>query len=457
MGINDEIERAFRIITELNKNAPFKTKDEQESIISRVKTDFENSKYDFKNMISMTLTQNEKKRFIKQYKDIFSSENILCQCIKQILDRNFKIKYPNRNKITHNLFNILPAVVQMTDFTIVKFDFKDFFNSISSIYVYKKYICENLLNREEKDLVSKFVHMTKYTYAGLCTSNVIAEIIAYHFDKFLLRFFSEFGLIFYERYIDDCILILNEHMDEEEIKQKLNTIRLKVFHDDGICSIKCRTRFNNKKFQYISHRSDLAKKRSFDFLGYEFWLKIGSKKKISIEYGITKSKIEKYRKKIRKIISSYKDKKSIGYKDFELLRHRIKAFSSREVYVTKRFHFTIWHEKGFISTYRELRYLLEQKRIEKNTSDFLKYAFFKEFKAAKVKIPYYLTKEKGYNLFENMKLNKTILLVKGIGYDRRGLVKLCKQIGISEIDAKGKKQDYDSLVKDYLFKVCVGY
>ena len=66
-------------------------------------------------------------------------------------------------------------------------------------------------------------------------------------------------------------------------------------------------------------------------------------------------------------------------------------------------------------------------------------------------------KPNGYNLFENMKRNKTILLVDNIGYDYSSLKNLCKQIDISDTDACGKKRGYGTLVRDYLIKVKVGY
>lgn len=69
----------------------------------------------------------------------------------------------------------------MSDFTIVKFDFKDYFNSVSSIYVFEKYLKYNILDRHEIDLIKAFAYSTKYAYAGLCTSNAIAEIIAGYF------------------------------------------------------------------------------------------------------------------------------------------------------------------------------------------------------------------------------------------------------------------------------------
>jgi hypothetical protein len=63
----------------------------------------------------------------------------------------------------------------------------------------------------------------------------------------------------------------------------------------------------------------------------------------------------------------------------------------------------------------------------------------------------------GYNLFDNMKRNKTLLLVKHIGYDYQALVKLCDSIGINGTDSKGVKRGYGTLVRDYLIKTKVGY
>lgn len=132
-----EIERAVRKISADNWNNDPKTPDEQAEIIAAVKTSLKNSNYDFSAVKAMKIKQNEKERLVKQYTEPYSAENILCQCIKQILDKVFKIKYANRGKISKELFSIIPATIQMADFTIVKFDFKDYFNSVSTIYVFE--------------------------------------------------------------------------------------------------------------------------------------------------------------------------------------------------------------------------------------------------------------------------------------------------------------------------------
>lgn len=461
MSIEKEIERAVKRTIAFDKDTPPKSVAEQEKVISDIKEALNNSTFNFENFKSLILNQSGKKRLVKQYDSLYSPENILCQSIKQILDRAFKIKYPNRNKTTRTLFGVLSAAIQMSDFTIVKFDFKDYFNSVSSIYVFEKYLKYNILDRHEIDLIKAFVYSTKYAYAGLCTSNAIAEIIAGYFDEAVKQMFFSNGIIYYERYIDDSILILNEHMEETEVKEKLKTVLLNIFHDETIKAPKCHTKFNKKKFKYISRRKILKGDCSVDFLGYEFWLSANGKAKIEIKYGITSDKRKKYEDRINKLISSYTDASSPDYNKMELLRHRIAAFSSREVYMTKHFRSNIWRVKGFISNYGELRYFLDTGLIETNTEQYLKNMIDDAFDRAKIDKPYFLMGGAqlncGYNLYGNMKANKTILLVDRIGYDYKSLTALCKQVGINSTDANGKRRGYGTLVRDYLIKIRVGY
>lgn len=173
-----EIKKALKRIMQQDTNKQDLRSIDIENLVLKTKEAIKEKNLNFHNLSSFTLTQNSKKRYIKKYSDVYSPENILCIVVKNILDRTFKIKYPNRNKITHSLFNIIPATIQMSDFTIVKFDFKDYFNSVSSIYVYEKYIKDKILDREYLDIIELFVYSTRITYMGLCCSNAIVEIIS---------------------------------------------------------------------------------------------------------------------------------------------------------------------------------------------------------------------------------------------------------------------------------------
>lgn len=193
-----------------------------------------------------------------------------------------------------------------------------------------------------------------------------------------------------------------------------------------------------------------------DYLGYEFSFSKATNDTVEIVYGITIAKQQKYRKRLDKIIFLYTDRSSPDYDNLELLRHRLLAFSSRVVYINKHFNKDVWKVKGFISNYGELRYLLDTPSVSTGTKQFLLNMIRDAFLKNGVSLPYFM-KPKGYNLFENMKRNKTILLVDNIGYDYSSLKNLCKQIDISDTDACGKKRGYGTLVRDYLIKVKVGY
>ena len=162
MRIMNEIQRAVKY---LNANAPVSAKidDEQiEAYTVQTIADLNSGNYNFSTYNSMVLKQGAKKRQVKLYK-LFSTENILCQYVKQILDRIFKIKYPNQNKAVHTLFDFFKASKQMSEFTIIKCDYKDYFNSVSSAYVFEKYIKGQMTNRAETELISTFASQTKYS------------------------------------------------------------------------------------------------------------------------------------------------------------------------------------------------------------------------------------------------------------------------------------------------------
>lgn len=95
------------------------------------------------------------------------------------------------------------ATKNMNDFVIVRADFKSFFDSVKSEYVYEKYILPSIIKREDKQLLEKYVENFKYCYAGLCLSNGMTEIVCKDFDIVLKARLSEYGVFFYERYVDD--------------------------------------------------------------------------------------------------------------------------------------------------------------------------------------------------------------------------------------------------------------
>lgn len=455
-NFNMEIYKEFQRIIEYQNSIKLKRdrKSEEEliNIVESVKQSYLNKSYDFSRYLNITLNQDGKKRKIKLFNE-FSCEEVLCIYLKRLLDRRFHVRYPNRNKFIHSLFDTLNAVKDMNDYTIIKFDFEDFFNSVSSVYVYQKFIEDASLERYQKDLIHDFVNKTKYTYAGFNTSNILCEIAATYFDEQLKLNLSNLGLIFYRRYIDDGILIFNRYISYNDCIQIINNTIISVFYDSRVsCTTACKTKLNETKTRYISKREleEIQTTKEFDFLGYLFQLSFNNKK-TQFKYGITQKKIEKYSRKIDEIIKEYNEDSN---EDIELLRHQIKAFTSRTVYRITKYKTDIWKTKGFISNYCELRYYLD--KLMPNTDKFLKNAIKDSFSRNSITIPYFIKgneSESIYNLYNNLKYNRTLLFVELIGIKMCTLQKMCGQVRvISHVN-----KSYDSLAREYLIKVKVGH
>ncbi len=460
MQIKKKIEYAVR--SELAKDKDLSRSEvEILDLISDLFKKYINHEYDFSKFTKIKINSNSSKRLVARYVDPLSIEHILSVVIKKILNNRFRLSTTNRNISVHNLFSILDAVKEMSDFTIIKFDFADYFNSISALYAFKKFIEPNIKERWQLDLVNDYLTSTKRTYAGLCTSNLIAEILAQEFDKLVKETFVARGLIFYTRYVDDSILIFNEHLDKDKVEEELEKVLQKIFHDKTILAPVCTTKSNKNKFNYISKRTSFASNQNqikiFAYLGYEFHLsRLSHSKKnhIEIKYGITKEKRNKYKDRVDSLVL-YFSKSQKTPQDLELLRHRILAFSSRTVYDGKKFNSRIWKVKGFVSNYGELRQIFENNMLEADTKHFLENVIADSIKAHV--LPHFLKyAPKKYSLYHGIEKNKTLLLVEGIGYDYNSLVRLCNKIGIKET-FKGQQKSYRQLVREYLIKTKIGF
>lgn len=190
MEINKELKHIAEYQNSILPRHQKRTEEAVEIIANDAIESLKNGTFDFKSFLHLDLNQNGKHRQVIMYKP-FSPEELLCIFLKRVLDRKFHISYPNRNEYIRTLFDTAAAIKDMSDYTIFKFDFSDFFNSVSSEYVYHKYIQSASLERYQDKLMANFVNATKYTFAGLNTSNIRSfnwwlfilrsEIIASHY------------------------------------------------------------------------------------------------------------------------------------------------------------------------------------------------------------------------------------------------------------------------------------
>lgn len=400
----------------------------------------ENETFDFSIAVKEVFTQNRKRRVIYHYPKL-SVENFICHYLKKHLDKVFKIKYASRSKIINLLFNTISALKNMNDFVIIRADFKSFFDSVLSRFVYEKYVLSSLLPREDKDILEKYIGEYKYCYAGLCLSNGMTEIVCRDFDKKLKAKLTSYGVIFYERYVDDMLIMLNSYVSQNEIMNVINETISETF---GTCPVKLNT--SPGKFSYISRRG-LSASQGFNFLGYEFFIN-ESNGKISFQYGITQKKRKRYSNIIERAFAQY----AVNH-DEELLRQRIKIFSSRVVIARQLMETSFdWLTKGVIANYNELRNYTDY--LHGDTKYFLENLYYGLLRKYHLKRPYFIPKncnEKSmYNLLDNMMRNRTLLFEKNIGIPQEVLVNWILKIDAS-YSSQGK--NYYRIVIDYLEKI----
>jgi len=355
------------------------------------------------------------------------------------LNNEFNISYPNRDKIMELSFNLIDSLPRLDDYTIYKFDFKDFFDSVDIKSVYAKYIEHSNLYSYEKELILKIAKKYKNCIQGLPTSNALIEIISRDFDERVKAAFSENGLVFYKRYVDDCILIFNHKVKREILDKVID---------------KCRELTYGKKVflspTKTSYQTKLDGDQTFEYLGYSFTRKYWDKvKKIEpfyyFEFGIADQKIEKYKKQLDDMFGAYE----LDAKERILLR-RIQYYDSRIVFYnydgSKYVNKSTWDVRGIINSYKMLRrYVIlddrniEEKkagginnpyRIQKKTYIFLKY-YVKEKRDFLTVVPDYL-KGKGcydHNLWTGFLNNRSIVFQPNIGWSNALLSERLAEIG----------------------------
>lgn len=419
------------------------TEDEIDDWCEECRYAIQTETYDFSSFSREVYSQSGKKRVIYSFPKL-SVENMLSHYLKQQLDRAFHIKYASRSKIINLLFNTLVATKNMNDFVIVRADFKSFFDSVKSEYVYEKYILPSIIKREDKQLLEKYVENFKYCYAGLCLSNGMTEIVCKDFDIVLKARLSEYGVFFYERYVDDMLIMFNNYISENRIKNIIRETIIEVF---GSCPVRLSS--SPGKFSYISRRN-LVSSQNFNFLGYDFFiLKTVNGRRdeiIDFEYGIAEKKRTKYSNMIERAFINYK----LTGND-EVFRQQLKIFSSRVVIARQILGSNFdWLTKGVIANYNELQNVCHYLNVD--TKTFLSDLFYQLLRKYDIKRPYFLPKrtsneESIYNLYSNMKRNRSLLFEESIGVPKEVVLEWIHKID-PFYSAYGK--DYYRIVVEYL-------
>lgn len=298
----------------------------------------------------------EKRRCVANYESAFSDGYAMQRILAVKLKKLFRVRYPNRALMMHEFFEATKSLEKLHDFTIIRFDFKSYFYSIRLTDAWERFLkisCGKLPS-DDCSLVESYCRQIGIAYPGLEMSNVVAEILGAEFDLKIKAFFGDYGIIFYGRFVDDGVLILHKGLPEHVIRSTMNKCLRDTFSPKGwpgTCTTKYHS-FNKPGSKYSSANLSQIQNGpfSFDYLGYCFRFDkpvSGNSETCKVSYGISQAKINKFRNLLTKRLERAKT-----YNEIKLL---IKLKCARIVYLAKDFGLMKWHEKGFASTYKELR------------------------------------------------------------------------------------------------------
>lgn len=256
------------------------------------------------------------KTIVKKNRIVYSPtirDRIVLDILKNTLISKYKIKFQNRNKICSNIKRTLENGFK---FTVIKLDIQGFYDSIPHNLLYNKLKSSSLLSDSEYLLVKKALSQSPSgVLQGLPISNCLAEIYLEEFDSEIKSIDSR--LCYFDRYVDDIILIFNGFLlDSEitsiklEINAKLNKLKL--------------TSNPIKSLSLLLHNE-----KSFNYLGYTFKLinpSINAKARNipnEILIGISPDKLTKIKNKITSYFYQYNNNNN-----FNLLYQRLMYVTS---------------------------------------------------------------------------------------------------------------------------------
>jgi hypothetical protein len=379
-----------------------------------------------------------KDREVIDKSNISRDELIVLDYYKILINNYYKINYPNRSYIMTELVNIVPFLHLYNRYVIYKFDFKNFFYNIS-LKKSLKFLKEGInLKPNEYKFLKKYTEQINECVPGIGLHNSLVEVCGKHFDNEMKESFKDKGLIFYARYVDDCILILDEKLSEEEIE---NTVLKLITKSFGV-----NLKLNDEKTQYFTSE---CVNFEIDYLGYAF--QKGQSLTKPFKIGISKKKIKKYTDKINKIIQEYRDQD-----DIELLDYKLDVFFKRIVYYGDRKNDGNyrWQVRGISDSYKELKRFMNREKAFDNITNDTEKLFSKTievcFNKNRVGIPPKIQNQLKHNKFVASFLNnRAILLHSKIGLTHKDLKKKLEII----YDGNVENCNYSELARKLLHRI----
>lgn len=346
---------------------------------------------------------NVKNRVVINKSCISTEEQVVLDYYKYLINSYSHITFPNRSYIMTELMSILPYLHFYKSYTIYKFDFEGFFYNIDPRESYK-HLCKSVTLRQvEKSFLNNYTNTIKEYLPGIGLHNSLVEISGQNFDFEVKKMFRKMGFIYYARYVDDCILILDEKISEAQVESIILKLMKKCFGSNLTLNSSKTDFYNSEDSNYC-----------IDYLGYVF--QKGQSPRNQFKFGIAKKKLDKYNDKINSFILEYKQTNDVELLSFklELLFKRIVFFGDKKS--DKKYR---WQVRGISDSYKELKRFMNKNDLNKITNDTQKLfnksitvCFYKNKVNIPPKIKNQIVNDKFIASFVN---NKALLLHRKIG------------------------------------------
>lgn len=343
------------------------------------------------------------------------ADKVIHKKINNELRSKYNITLTDRDTIIRSLISILTqgnyneSIIPDIDFTIIRSDIKNFYPSINKHKLFQKISQSNILKKESLDILKPMFFNKRMVGVplGFSFSSSLSEIYLEEFDE---QIDYKFNPVFYFRYVDDIILIIN--VDENKNRTFYNKTLKEIAKNNDL-------NINWEKSSVVNWMKQVNE--PFNYLGYSF-TKDGNQLIIDISD-------EKYLK-VKKRISGYFydfNNSAMGKEDFWILYYRLinriyGTTSDTEKNLKYGLGFSYKHinsEYQLINLFNFIAYNIRQLKI----TSFQQNTLFSLIRINKNK-----------NSKQLMEENITDILKRRINYNRlthNQLNKMCNQLNIS--------------------------
>lgn len=334
--------------------------------------------------------------------------------------------------LTRELYNGLNTLGE--EYTIVRFDFISYYNTLSAQYIYDYYI-KNNIDKKYHPLFEKYIADLNVCKVGLSLSEYFSSIITGVFENELKKQLSKIAEVSINHYTDDFIILLNKNVDKQTVQDIISKALAEVYNKPHDKPNSVKIHLDDDKFSLITSNEELI---SLNFLGITYCMRRGQK---GCTIGLPERRKIAMRNYFYNIVKNNSDK-------LELLRQMLYVNTRNVVY---RDFETGEACQNYLLSYYKL-FLENQSNIDSGTVEFLSNVVKNAFIEQSIPLPYYLkddTSSNGYNLYYNFINRKNITLFEEHGMSKQ---KLLEFVCYTE---KDKLKVYNSLSYQELVKIFI--